>query len=128
MFSQASVILFTGVRVADTPLGKYPPGQTDSLGRHPLAETPSPGQTPPDQCLLGYTPSSGHCSGQYASYWNAFLLEGMCSVFKDLIVKSAQKFNCFLLGKKPSSLYLEPNLLAQYFCIADFDIFRANSE
>ena len=32
-------------------------------GRHP------PGQTPP--------PPDGHCSGRYASYWNAFLFQNM---------------------------------------------------
>ena len=25
------------------------------------------------QCMLGYTPHDGHCSGRYASYWNALL-------------------------------------------------------
>ena len=25
-------------------------------------------------CMLGYTPPYGYCCGQYASYWNAFLL------------------------------------------------------
>ena len=37
-----------------------PPADTHSLGRHPL------GRHPP--------PQDGHCSGRYASYWNAFLL------------------------------------------------------
>ena len=35
-------------------------------------------------CLLetlGRTSSGGHCSGQYASYWNAFLLESIQSLF-----------------------------------------------
>ena len=46
------------------PLGRHPP----PLGRHPLpwADTP-PGRHP-------LSPEDGHCSGQYASYWNAFLL------------------------------------------------------
>ena len=43
---------------------------------HPRADTPSswadipppPGQPPPP------SPSDGHCSGRYASYWNAYLL------------------------------------------------------
>ena len=40
-----------------------PPRQTPHLGRHtPPRQTP----TPPI--------SDGHCSGRYASYWNAFLL------------------------------------------------------
>ena len=50
-----------------TPLlaGKHPPPEgTPLTGRHPLAGRHPPGQTPP---------SDGHCSGRYASYWNAFL-------------------------------------------------------
>ena len=39
--------------LADTPLSRHPPG------RHPPGRHPCPGD--------------GHCSGQYASYWNAFL-------------------------------------------------------
>ena len=83
------------------PSRQTPPGQTplsrhllsrQCLSRHPLS-TPSPGQTPswhpfgqtpPTQCMMGYTPpaqcmlgyippTGGHCSGWYASYWNAFL-------------------------------------------------------
>ena len=49
-----------------TPLGKHPPP-----GRHPL------GRHPPDRHTPGQTPlprADGHCSGQYSSYWNAFLL------------------------------------------------------
>ena len=39
------------------------------LGRHPpKADILSQADTPPD----------GHCSGRYASYWNAFLLFMMC--------------------------------------------------
>ena len=45
------------------PLGRHPPRQTPPLGRQP------PGQTPPRQ-----TAPDSHCSGRYASYWNAFLL------------------------------------------------------
>ena len=58
MFLHLSVILFTGdggvhtSYYSDTPC---PPGQTAPPGRHP----------PP--------PRDGHCSGRYASYWNAFL-------------------------------------------------------
>ena len=47
-----SVILFTG----------------GGAWRGCLADTP-PGQTPP--------PPDGHCSGRYASYWNAFLFQNM---------------------------------------------------
>ena len=104
MFSQASVILFTGMgNVADTPWqitpplhpGRHPPGRHPPLGRHSIGQT-TPGLTPPcpvhagihtplpsacwdthppAQCMLGYTPDlGGHCSGRYASYWNAFLV------------------------------------------------------
>ena len=55
MFSQASVILFRG--------GGDNPGQTLSSGAD---IPPSWADTPP---------ADGHCSGRYASYWNAFLLE-----------------------------------------------------
>ena len=62
MFSQVSVILFTGGLCV---CGRHPPGR-HPLGRHPTGQTP-PGQTPPcpvharthtppDQCMLGYTP------------------------------------------------------------------------
>ena len=114
MFSQASVILFTGRRgvsvadtpgqtppwadttQADTPPGRHlqedtPPWEDTPLGRHSPPGKHPPGQTPPGpvhagihtspaQCMLGYTPPAqcllgydGHCSGRYASYWNAFL-------------------------------------------------------
>ena len=68
--------------------GCTPPWQTSPgrhpLGRHPLgrplwADTPRQthplGQTPPGRHLPRQTPSSrdGNWSGQYASYWNAFL-------------------------------------------------------
>ena len=81
MFSHESVILFTGGCVADTPLWAEPPP-----GKHPPAD-PLPRQTPPTQCMLGYThplpsaywdtpPPGCHCGGRYASYWNAFLFYG----------------------------------------------------
>ena len=57
---------------------------TDPSGRHPTpwADTPlgrPPKQTPPGRHTLGRPPSppaaDGYCSGLYASYWNAFLLQ-----------------------------------------------------
>ena len=40
--------------------GVHPPGETPhTLGRHPQGKHP--------------LPRDGHCSGRYASYWNAFL-------------------------------------------------------
>ena len=57
------------------PPGRHPPGQADTtLGRHPLPrpDTPWPGRHPPP--LARHPPlTDGHCSGRYASYWNAFL-------------------------------------------------------
>ena len=47
------------------PLGRHTP-----LGRHPPADTSPPGRHPPRQ---NPPPPSGHCSGRYASYGNAFL-------------------------------------------------------
>ena len=80
MFSQVSVILFTGGVYAQHALRQTPP----SPGRHPQADTPwedtppgrhspprtdtFPGQTPPPG---KHPPPDGHCSGRYASYWNA---------------------------------------------------------
>ena len=76
---------------AHPPLGSTPPfgkhtslGSTPPSGKHiPLeAHTPPgstpPRSTPPQEAPPGSTPlslpSDGHCSGRYASYWNAFLL------------------------------------------------------
>ena len=58
------------------------------------ADTPW-ADTPQAQCMLGYTnlppPPRGHCSGRYASYWNAFLFIGMYIV-------SLVYFNSIFLG------------------------------
>ena len=43
---------------ADIPLGRHPPGRHPQAD-HSWSDTPAPGS---------------HCSGRYASYWNAFLL------------------------------------------------------
>ena len=56
------------------PLGRHHPWQTPpladtTLGRHHPGQT-LPGQVPPGQTC---PPTDGHCSGRYASYWNAFL-------------------------------------------------------
>ena len=59
MFSQASVILFTGLCDRHPP-GRHPPGQTHPQGRHPPGQSaPLPSaswDTPHTQCKLGYTP------------------------------------------------------------------------
>ena len=83
MFLHLSISHSVHRRVSAT----HPPVQIHPLGRHPhWADTP--GQTPPCQCILGYTPCPVHagihtppCSAcwdtvnkrRYASYWNAFL-------------------------------------------------------
>ena len=95
MFLQACVkdsVCEGGGRVSQHAPGKTPspPGQTPRgrhpLDRHPRADT-SPGQTPPCPVHAGIPPPSadGHCSGRYASYWNAFLLnmkEDLCQAKK----------------------------------------------
>ena len=105
MFSQVSVILFTGGTLgvcgrhppdrhslpwADTPR-QTPPRQTPPWADTPPANTPSPYpvhagthlhcpvhagiHTPcPVHAGIHPIPTGGHCSGRYASYWNAFLL------------------------------------------------------
>ena len=96
MFSQASVILFTGGGVADPPPADTTPAQCMLGYTHtplPLPSAcwdahPPPGQTPPCPVHSGIHPpcpvhagihppsphpSASHCSGRYASYWNAFL-------------------------------------------------------
>ena len=47
----------------------------DPMGRHPPGQTPPWADTPQADTL----PSDGHCSGRYASYWNAFLFFFVCS-------------------------------------------------
>ena len=69
------------------PLGRHPPRQTPTLGKHPPWEdSPPPGRHPQTDRPLGRHPPGrhpprqttphprdSHCSGRYASYWNAFL-------------------------------------------------------
>ena len=65
-------------RWAGTPPEEHPPGQVHPLQYTPWAGTPPLGRSPPARYthpIMGrYTPQDGHCSGRYASYWNAFLL------------------------------------------------------
>ena len=104
MFSQASVILSTGVMSipactgADTPHpGQTPLAGTPSLDTPPSADSPftdtpwqptpftdTARQTPPSQ-----TPPNGHCSGRYASYWNEFL-------FADVVLISVLNTSSYL--------------------------------
>ena len=126
MFSQASVILFTGGRfVADTPLGRHtppgrhPPGQTPPCpvhaGIYPLlsacwdTHTPLPSAcwdtaTCPVHAEIHATPSpNGHCSGRYASYWNAFLFH---VDFPVLCTNQKNEFHLIWEKLMPSSLML----------------------
>ena len=72
MFLQASVILLTGGVSADTP------GADTPWSRYPLEQTP-PGadipqsRHPPEP--PGADSSIRSTSGQYTSYWNAFLFQ-----------------------------------------------------
>ena len=62
--STGRVVCIPACTGADTPLGRHP-SWADTLPR----QTPHPGRHP----LGRHTPPDGHCSGRYASYWNAFL-------------------------------------------------------
>ena len=79
MFSQASVILFTRWGSALMHAGIHPPEDTPwadtPQADTPWADTPR-ADTPPGRHPPGQTPPPNpplHCSGRYASYWNAFL-------------------------------------------------------
>ena len=66
---------------AETPGGRHRPGQLSPGQTRPPPEQTPPEQTPKDRPPWAepspprQTPLSGdgHCSGRYASYWNAFL-------------------------------------------------------
>ena len=47
---------------------EFCPREAGCVSQHALGQTPSP----PSACWD--TPPDGHCSGRYASYWNAFSL------------------------------------------------------
>ena len=108
-----------GVCVSQHALGQTPPGQTllgrqppsdTPLGRHPPTPTVYPsmywGDTPcVSQHALGQTaPFDNHCSGRYASSWNAFLFCSCVSsisyllsiLFATHVVSRARKFKYFL--------------------------------
>ena len=78
------------------PPGPTPPGQTHSLDKHPLgrhpptwADTRPPRQRPP---------SDGHCSGRYASYWNAFL-------FLNVTTEEKGELGCYIFGTRKAWTY-----------------------
>ena len=73
MFSQASVILFTGGRVC--VCGRHPPGQTPP-GKHPQVDTPEV------DTLLGRHPPWAHTPPQMATAADATRPTGMhsCSI------------------------------------------------
>ena len=95
MFLHLSVILFTGGRCT-SPLGRHPPGQTSPLGIHPPWVDP---------------PRDGHCSGRYASYWNAFLF----SLVLMYLNSFSSKRNSIMLDIYP--VVIPENYLMQRRCI-----------
>ena len=66
MFLHLCVMRFTGGSCRHTPPGRHAPGQTP-----PWADTDPP-------------PRYGHCSGRYASYWNASLFSQHFMAFSSL--------------------------------------------
>ena len=67
IFSQASVILFTGGGCLPSACwDTHPPSPRKHTHTHREAHSTPPGKHTPH-------PLGGHCSGRYASYWNAFL-------------------------------------------------------
>ena len=67
IFSQASVILSMGKSAKHLSPGRHPP-EAHIPWKHPRKYTPPP---PPE----AHPPPNGHCSGRYASYWNAFVFD-----------------------------------------------------
>ena len=64
-----------------------------SDGGDPPLEGDAPGRNmKPDRkwhhtpLLLVLTSSGGHCSGQYAPYWNAFLFKNMCVLLRIIVL------------------------------------------
>ena len=53
--------------------GQRPPGQRSSWTETPLDRGPPWTETPWTEIPLILTSGGGHCSGRFASYWNAFL-------------------------------------------------------
>ena len=109
MFSQTSMILFTGGSVSQHALGQTSPmypsmhwGRHPPVSQHALGQTPPPAETPcvsqhalgqtppwadtpgrhpflPDTPLADTSPADGYCSGRYASYRNAFFFTDICT-------------------------------------------------
>ena len=81
MFTRGGVYITLGrqpQRQTPSPWADTHPGQTPILGRNPLRQThPRADTLPPGQTPLAWEdtpcPRHRHCSGRYASYWNAFL-------------------------------------------------------
>ena len=67
MFSQASVILFTGVS-ASMHAGIHPPGQTPTPGRHPAPGRHPPGQTPPPAGKTATAADGTHSTGMHSYF------------------------------------------------------------
>ena len=93
-----------------TPPRQTPPG-IHPLGRHPQADT-----SWADPLLQTPHPSDGHCSGRYASYWNAFLLS-IYPVpeiyYKNYRFVTSVTLRINLTSSRPMSLLLQ---MTQYPC------------
>ena len=86
MFLHVSVILSTGGGVSGRPPGQTPP--------HPWADTLPWANTPPPRADT-LPPRDGHCSGRYASYWNAFLF-----FVNSFTIRSRKQYNGFVIPCK----------------------------
>ena len=118
MFSQTFVILFIGGG-GDT-LGRHLPRQTLPPGRHPLSSACLDTYTPTAQCMLGY---DEHCSGRYASYWNAFLFPCKLSYKNVKSNHSPRKWRggkrsqSWLFSDSISLLFSNPDWIVEFTCI-----------
>ena len=65
---------------------------TSPLGRHPPGQPPSQADTTLNTPL----PPDGHCSGWYASFWNAFLCRG-CTHSSSQCTIALARVLCFLI-------------------------------
>ena len=81
-------------------------------GRHPLPSACWDTQTPlpPGRHPLGRHPPSGHCSGRYASYWNAFLFHRCFTIFTCIRLLSFFFIHC----RRGAAYLLQHINLAKY--------------
>ena len=113
MFSQASVILFTGGGRRCTPPGRQQtPPWTPS--RTHLPWTPTLPRPPPPP------PPEGHCTGRYASYWNAYVIKNvhndtLLTALAILMTRSREISCCYhFIGSQLSFFFFKRHYL-QWF-------------